>query len=1027
MMKKALLPLMLLPLPLLAQVAVQAPSGTVKVNVNAPKIAAFQPNPNELWVVAGGTRQVKIDPSLATRAGWTVEKLNTESGAGVRVVSPQPRNWMVQKQGSGWQVVQAESRSSNSGASYIMLNNGLAGGALVSYPGGPRYRVVPTGSGGISNNAKLVSTLHGVAQALDGTPQTLAQTTQPATPKTSYKPYVQPELQQQAATPQQPTPQPAPVIAAATPTPVEVKPDKAPKPTKAGGRTFDVFPAAKLKAIATPVAEQAAVVEDIFAVEPAAGGDEEATPTIAVGEVYKPGTLVSFTLPAGFRLEDGKLQRTTMPNAPRQLAFARAYGAVADATAKAEQIAATLQTAKPSPTEPAPEPTPPTATLETPTALSQLPVNTASPSAIIEEATLAPMLPATGRNIDYLPGYLRAIAALNEAQRRTGAVLPQAVSESAAVSSTAISATEPVEQAEAPLWYKTPEEVATSPAVVEARRAVADHYLAWQRPTEAIAELSLQPEREPGLPAYPDDRLRLAIAYLATHQPEKAQPLLRMDATLRPDERRIWQAVALQQLGQGAAAVETWPSDDRMVETYPEWLRRLALISRADALLEAGLKSSARATADAAAKEYPEATRPAAWLLRQGMARLGTQDEQAGLELLAQAAANPTDANTAMHAKYEFVKALQRRNELEDKQVSDYLEDLRLYWRGDDLEEKVLADLGDAYLKQGDYRNALARWRTLTRVFPNTPGMPAITEKMTTALLAAFDPESPHQYDPITYLGLYFNFRELLPADARGDRVMERVGTMLAQTTLPERAIPVLEQVLQYRAEEPIDQARLALVLAEAYRLHGKPDLAVRTLDKYKPMAVNTVQQQQWPLAEARALLDLGKPTEAEAALNTPLADTNPAQALELRSEAAWQLENWERLRDLLAPAVARHNPEHLSTHSDQQVMLLRLAYALTQLNQRTALEALLARYTGEWEKVPQLTDSLAALATQVGAANVPGGGRPLAQVTAALGGLNSFTDQFRRRAADIQRQAEEREEYNAKMRFMDLLPPPSL
>lgn len=1018
-MRKTLLPLLLLPLPVLAQVAVQAPQGSVSVQVEAPKLAAFQPTPTELWVVAGGTRKLTIDPALATRAGWTVQQLQTESGAGVRIVSPQPRHWHIRKTAKGWSLTQTDTASTATGASYIMLNNGLAGGTMVSYPGGPRYRVVPTTSGGISDNGKLLSTLHGVAQSLDGTPQTIAKTT-PA-----------------------PVVQPVAVVAS-------LQPDTAPKTTKPGGKTFAVFPAERLRAVATPVEQYAATVEDIFMVEPAAGPEAEAEagteaavadavkqPSVAIatfdasatatyGDLYHPGTPITFTLPPDFRLEGGKLQRTSMPNDPRTLAFARAYGAVADAAEKAEQIATTLRTAKPSVTEVEP-PLPPNQqdqSLQTPLALSNLQVDDAAPTSVTvptltpEAVTADTLLPATGKAADYLPGYLRALANLNEAQRRTGAVI---VSATQAVSGTATAEDTP------DLWYKTPDEVANSPAVVEARRHIADHYLAWQRPTEALAELSLQPERAPGVPAYPEDRLRMAIALIAANQPEKAQPLLRMDATYRPEDRAIWQAVALEQTGQAASAVEAWPTQDQTLETYPEWLRRKALLSRTDALLQAGLKSSARATADSAAKEYGKADLPPAWLLRQGLARLQTADERQGMELLAEASANPTDATTAMHAKYEFVKTLQRRNELEDKQVSDYLEDLRLYWRGDDLEEKVLVDLGDAYLKQGDYRNALSRWRTLTRVYPSTPGMPAITQKMTTALLGAFDPENPYQYDAITYLGLYFNFRELLPDDARGDRVMERVGTILTDTTLSERAIPVLEQVLQYRADEPIDQARLALVLAEAYRQFGKPDMAVRTLDKYKPMAVNSIQQQQWPLAEARALLDLGKPTEAQAALATPLADANPAQALELRSEAAWQLEEWATLRDLLAPAVARFNPEQLSAHSDQQVMLLRLAYALTQLGQRTALEALLARYNAEWDKVPHLTDSIAALATQAGAANVPGGDRSLAQVTAALGGLNAFTDQFRQRAADIQREAEEREEYNAKMRFMDLLPPPSL
>lgn len=556
----------------------------------------------------------------------------------------------------------------------------------------------------------------------------------------------------------------------------------------------------------------------------------------------------------------------------------------------------------------------------------------------------------------------------------------------------------------------------------KARLDMAALYLAWERPEEAAMVLKLLPARKDGLPEDPVARLYAGLAELAM---ERSPPAGVFDQQgVLANDAQLWRAVLASRNEDYGPALEGWPRERGILPRYPDYLREKALVAQATALVRVGDKKAATKAVDSMVAGYGAGQAPAALVRLQGLVRLGTPDEAAGLEFLAKAAEDTRDPAQAYRAKFEFVQALRQRHDLADAQVITYLEDLWLDWRGDSLERDVLGALADLYDKTGRPREALERWQALVRAYPNLPDINLVTDRMTNAFVHVFDPENPQTYDLLSYLGLYYDFRELVPNDVRGDKLQEQVAKLLTDATLWNRAEPVLEQLLNYRPLDPATQSRLTLLLAEVYRRQGHPAEAIKLLDKWQRLTVKTeADLRTWHLAQARSLLDLNRPDSAKKEL-AGLGDD--PEALKLRVEADWKQKNWKGAVTSLQTQLKAVTAAAAVSDSAAQLAVFQLAYAYGQLQDGVGLNALRSRYAQTLKDVPSLADGVNAVSAVSGAADVAGGGA-LAPLTVAMADINSLTTALQRTRVDDRKVLQEREDYNRKMQYMDLLPPPSL
>ncbi len=561
----------------------------------------------------------------------------------------------------------------------------------------------------------------------------------------------------------------------------------------------------------------------------------------------------------------------------------------------------------------------------------------------------------------------------------------------------------------------------------EARLGLAGMYLAWQRPEEALSVFGTLARRSDGLPNAPLPRLLMGVAQLARGQVPLANTFDQTGA-LAP-HAQLWAAVAATQAGNYATAAEQWPSTRNVLPEYPEYLHQLVHRAHLEALVMTGQNTAALKVIEGWEQANPGKSLPPAMQYWRGLARLGTPAIAEGLEDLAAVTENTTDPTIAVRAKLDFVLALHRRRELSDTQLRAYLQDLQQDWRGDDIEQRILVILADLYDRLQQPSRALKTWQTLVQAFPKNPEVPMLAERMAQALVRVFDIEDMNTHDALTYVGLYYDFRELLPNDERGDLVQERVAEMLMRANLFARAIPILEQTLKYRALEPVMQGRLTMLLAVAYREQGRPEDTLRLLDSNRSLVTTQVLRRGWALAEAKAMLDLNRPQLAATALAPLLSPNAPVdrEAQQLAADVAWQGQRWPEAEQLFGALLAQVPASTLVSTTSAQLDLFRLAYTLAQQRKNEELVALKNRYQAAWSQLPRLADDINAVAASSGLIGLSPQGGMLEPLTTALNGLNELDSQVAQVRRDVTRSRSERDEYNRRMDFMELLPPPAL
>lgn len=570
--------------------------------------------------------------------------------------------------------------------------------------------------------------------------------------------------------------------------------------------------------------------------------------------------------------------------------------------------------------------------------------------------------------------------------------------------------------------------VAESPVDSARQRAgqmyLAGVYLNWHRPEEALAVLRTLPVRDDQLPASPVARLLMGVAKLA--RDEMPEPKLFDQGGPLGADATLWRAVTASRLGDNVTALKLWPQERGILPKYPAYLRELAQEAQATALVMSGKRDVAKTILEELVKGYADpADVPAALNRLRGLARLGTPEEAEGLEFLATAAEDLRDPETAYRAKFDFVRALHQRRDLSDEQVTGYLRDLWFDWRGDDMERDVLFMLGDMYERTGDSRMALHYWQTLVKAFPKAPNLRLVTERMGDAFVHVFDPENPHTYDPLEYVGLYYDFSELVPNDARGDLIHEQVARLLIDANLWARAVPILEQQLKFRPLDVPTQGRLSLMLAEAYGQMGKAAEGIKIIDKWQYAANTQVLAREWKVVEAGLLLRLNRPQAVLKALAKMPNDD--AEIRDIRIDAAWMAKDWPTIIPLLEDRLKGVSPAALATDRGAQVAAFRLGYVYGQTRNPAKLDELTERYATVMGRVPVLGDGLGAVAASTGISATLASAGPLAPVTTALSELNRLTDRVQVRRDELAQQREEQQEYNDKMKYMELLPPPSI
>ncbi|WP_334163839.1 endoglucanase [Phenylobacterium sp.] len=327
-------------------------------------------------------------------------------------------------------------------------------------------------------------------------------------------------------------------------------------------------------------------------------------------------------------------------------------------------------------------------------------------------------------------------------------------------------------------------------------------------------------------------------------------------------------------------------------------------------------------------------------------------------------------------------------------QAAQTFDGLRYRWRGDATELETIRALGQLYLSQGRYREALEALRSAGMRLPDLPEALQLQADLSAAFRGLFLDGLADGLEPIQALALFYDFKELTPIGADGDLMVRKLVRRLVDVDLLTQAA----DLLKYQADNRLDgvpRAQVATDLAVIYLMDRKPEQALQAINSSRTTLLPSAMMLERRLIEARAWTGVGR---YDAALEIIERDKS-READELRAEITWKQKNWAAAGPLFERALGDRwkRPDPLS--SEEEGKLLRAGVAYSLAGDEASLARLEGQYNGFYEQAhnPEaLRVALTGLPTgRVSAADF---GRVTADNEAFAGWVSKMKVRFRTR-----------------------------
>jgi tetratricopeptide (TPR) repeat protein len=511
--------------------------------------------------------------------------------------------------------------------------------------------------------------------------------------------------------------------------------------------------------------------------------------------------------------------------------------------------------------------------------------------------------------------------------------------------------------------------LATAPrgALQQARWDYARSLIGQGRGAEAFAVLEVMRQDDPDLAMVDAYRLALGVAQALMGRPADTFTTLSVPSLLTNAEACAWRLRALAETSYAEEAVQQIKCALPALNARHGANRLPFLLAAARAAVESGRPNYAFGLLADVSDRHAGAN------LYRGRAELALgRGEEARLRF-ARVEQSGTIAQR-MDARLSQIEAQVASAAITRPVALKQLDALRFVWRGDQVEERALRLSYRLSDEAGDVRGAIAVGSVLFRFFDPVRQGPDFVSGLQDRLARALDPASGLPLDQAA--GLYWDYRDLAPAGAEGDRLVFSLADRLQTAGLYPRAADLLEHQLFFRAQD-VAQGPLSVRVATLHILAGHPDRAVKAMresaDNPYPLAMLHARQR----VEAVALGQLGRSKEALAILQE-VPGSGP-----LRAEIVWRNRDWNALVQEAGPELPRPSADLLSDVG--QASVLRYAIALAMLGREDDLAALRVRYVGSFQGLPSapVFDLLTARVGNVDSENLA---RAMAAIPSASG-----------------------------------------
>ena len=337
-------------------------------------------------------------------------------------------------------------------------------------------------------------------------------------------------------------------------------------------------------------------------------------------------------------------------------------------------------------------------------------------------------------------------------------------------------------------------------APTTARFALSRFLIGNELSYEAIGVLNDLARAKPQISDDAEFRALRGIAKIMARRFKEAQVDLGVSALSDDPAAALWRSYAAAQLAQWTDTRTQFSEGTSAFSQFsPKWKARFAR-SDAQAALELGEVPAAGRSIRLALNDKTEPLEELATRLIEARYVEASGHPDLALRIYAAIAGAPSEALSApalLHAT-QIRMAL---GKITPTQAAQALDGLRYRWRGDATELESIRALGQLYLNQGRYREALEALRSAGKRLPELPTARQLQADLSAAFKSLFLDGTADGLEPVQALALFMDFKELTPLGPDGDLMVRRQVRRLVDVDLLDQAADLLKYQSENRLE----------------------------------------------------------------------------------------------------------------------------------------------------------------------------------------------------------------------------------
>lgn len=266
------------------------------------------------------------------------------------------------------------------------------------------------------------------------------------------------------------------------------------------------------------------------------------------------------------------------------------------------------------------------------------------------------------------------------------------------------------------------------------------------------------------------------------------------------DEAAFWRAAIRAATGDISAAAPTLKRTGKIIRPYPKALKVPLGQLVAEAALKIGDIKQARHFIEIVRLEdlSPEETSQMDFEEGRVLELSGDFDAAVAKWESVRDGDHSPSRQKAVVARMEL---LLKRKQMSRAEAIQDLEKIRFGWRGDVFEFNLLRRLGTLYIEERRYRRGLDRLRQAATYFRTNEEAPQVTLQMSDTFNNLYLEDAADVMAPVAAIALYDEFKELTPAGAQGDEMIQKLADRLIGVDLLDRAIQLLNSQVRFRLQ----------------------------------------------------------------------------------------------------------------------------------------------------------------------------------------------------------------------------------